>query len=163
MPKFPPKNLYNWCEVNFYCGQWLWLCCQSCRFLHQRSSVRIQSLTIFHTELACAVNRWKDNNKEKRGQEWPIFQNNISILPPGQLRLKKYWRNGWNISKQSNRLGKVQWLRASLLVFLNFDFLFYGNSNISSRTEVKPTKTITTTTVVIATAVTTTTIVGEDT
>ena len=51
-------------------GKWLWLSCWQ-SFQLQRSTVRIQSSANFILNVYCRQ-RWKDENKDKRGRQWPI-------------------------------------------------------------------------------------------
>ena len=59
------------CKTRVDGGQWLWLSWQSSRFRLQRSADRIQSSAKLILNVHCQL-CWKDENKEKRGQEWPI-------------------------------------------------------------------------------------------
>ena len=61
-------------------GKWLWRSWQSGRLRYQMTRVRIQSSATFteHIYLLLTVCR-KDENKEKRGREWPIFKKNLHI------------------------------------------------------------------------------------
>ena len=54
-------------------GQWLLLSWLSSPFQHQRSAVQIQSSAKFTLNIVYCQLFWKDENKEKRGREWPIF------------------------------------------------------------------------------------------
>ena len=65
----------------------MWLSWQSGRLQHQRSKVRIQSSANFYRTFVYCKLCWKDENKEKRGRVWPIF-NHQSALP---LRLIVCW------------------------------------------------------------------------
>ena len=58
--------------------QWLWLSWQSGRFQYQRFESRNRQIFIEHLYLLSTVLYLKDENKRKRGREWPIFKKGFS-------------------------------------------------------------------------------------
>ena len=64
-------------------GQWLWRSWLSSRFQYQRSAVRIQPSAILSTIHCIEELYWKDENKEKRGREWPNFRKDWERLKTG--------------------------------------------------------------------------------